>query len=338
MRDRSCTFAAAVGLSSALLAAPVFAADSEGAIPPIAGVRYLHVADGSNIISNLTLLDHPLLNGNPAAIALVTQVWNPRGEGETFNDHAVGVFYAIFPPRWAIYNEDQSAMPSGAGFNVLIHPAGSTATVHTSAEGNVFDNYTDLDPGFSQDDATAQVFVTHNYNPGAVGGELHDRNLGVWKNGALWSIFDEGSEQMFFDVDFNVAIGPVGGRSFLHTATVDNTLGNLTYLDHPDSNGNPDAWVLITHNWSPPAPALVEGARVPAPEGDGTYVDAALGVWYNGIAEKWAIFDEAGKFATIPVGAAFNVLVDPSPSIFLDGFESGTYCNWSSVGGEPGCL
>ena len=48
-------------------------------IPPASslGVQFVHVATAANITSNWTTIDHPLTNGNPNAIILVTPNWNP---------------------------------------------------------------------------------------------------------------------------------------------------------------------------------------------------------------------------------------------------------------------
>lgn len=68
-----------------------------------------------------TLIDNPLINGNPNAILIVTQRYN---EGEStlgvYNAHVVGVWYAPAQGKWTIFNEDLAAMPVGAKFNVLV--------------------------------------------------------------------------------------------------------------------------------------------------------------------------------------------------------------------------
>ncbi len=52
----------------------------------------------------------------------MTQNWNPGGAGGTYNDAPVGVRYDLQTGRWGILNEDQSTMPLGADFNVLVLP------------------------------------------------------------------------------------------------------------------------------------------------------------------------------------------------------------------------
>jgi hypothetical protein len=81
----------------------------------------VHRAEPSNVVGNWTYLDHQLLNGDPNAILLITQNWNPGGgEHGKYNEHPVGVWYDPRQHRWAIFNQDIEDMPSEAAFNVAI--------------------------------------------------------------------------------------------------------------------------------------------------------------------------------------------------------------------------
>lgn len=81
---------------------------------------FVHRSTLENSSENSTYLDDPLTNGNPDAFVSVTQNWNPGGEGDTYNDHAIGVWYDSGARRWAIFNQDRAAMPEGAAFNVIV--------------------------------------------------------------------------------------------------------------------------------------------------------------------------------------------------------------------------
>ncbi len=83
-----------------------------------------------------------------------------------------------------------------------------------------------------------------------------------------------------------------------HIATASNSAGNWTDVDNAAANNNPNAVMIVTPNKS----AGVQGA-----------IDThAVGVWYDAMAGKWAIFNEDGT--PIPHGAAFNVYAVPSSS------------------------
>ena len=81
---------------------------------------FVHRATPDNISANSTYLDNPLTNDNPNVILYITQNFNPGGEGSTYNDHPVGVWYDPSVQRWAIFNQDREAMPNGAAFNVAV--------------------------------------------------------------------------------------------------------------------------------------------------------------------------------------------------------------------------
>jgi hypothetical protein len=82
---------------------------------------FVHTTTASNKLEYRTLIDHPDLNGNPDAIILITQVWNPDGNAYTgvTNPHEVGVQYLTAVNKWAIFNEDMAEMPDSASFNVV---------------------------------------------------------------------------------------------------------------------------------------------------------------------------------------------------------------------------
>jgi hypothetical protein len=81
---------------------------------------FVHRATPENISANSTYLDNPLTNDNPNVILYVTQNFNPEGEGGTYNNHPIGVWYDPGPQRWAIFNQDREPMPDGAAFNVAV--------------------------------------------------------------------------------------------------------------------------------------------------------------------------------------------------------------------------
>jgi hypothetical protein len=78
--------------------------------------------------------------------------------------------------------------------------------------------------------------------------------------------------------------------NFVWTATPASRVGNATVIDHPATNGNPNAVLQVTHNWGT------------AP---GVYDDHPLGVWYDGT--RWEIFHQ--DWTAIPADAMYNVVV-----------------------------
>ena len=102
------------------------------------------------------------------------------------------------------------------------------------------------------------------------------------------------------NADASDAIGAQpDGAVFVHRATSENVSANSSYIDDPSTNGNPNAVLTVTQNWNP-------GGN------GGTYNAHPIGVWYDASAKKWAIANE--DRATMPEGAAFNVLVSRDPA------------------------
>jgi hypothetical protein len=91
-----------------------------------------------------------------------------------------------------------------------------------------------------------------------------------------------------------VAGAGVGSNTpiFVHHATAANTSGNITTINHSHCNGEPNAILIVTHNFS----------RDTAPD---RYERVPVGVWYDGV--RWTIFHE--DLSAMPVGRAFNVMV-----------------------------
>ncbi len=85
---------------------------------------FVHRATIENISGNSTYVDHPLTNGNPDAILLVTPNWSPEGTISVYNDHSIGVWYDPNAQRWAVFNQDLAAMPEGTAFNVGLREQG----------------------------------------------------------------------------------------------------------------------------------------------------------------------------------------------------------------------
>ena|GEM_PF-1021664 len=277
---------------------------------------FVHRAASENIEANSTYVDDPLINGDSEAQLIVTRNWNPGGEGGTYNDHPVGVWYDSERERWAIYNEDREPMPDGAAFNVAVVPD-PDRPVHRATPGNTAGNSTYLDIPSANGNPDVQLLITRTRNSGD---EYNDHPVGVWYDSGRerWAIYNEDREPMPDGAAFNVAVSDefataepdsstsseaTGSQTtFVHRAASGNINENSTYMDDPLINGDPEAQLLITRNWNPGG----EG---------GEYNDHPIGVWYDSGRERWAIYNEDRE--PMPEGVAFNVAIskaDPTPS------------------------
>jgi hypothetical protein len=162
----------------------------------------------------------------------------------------------------------------------------------------------------------------------------------------LYSFSDEAETTLRFIGAVNLYIQSGNSHpptAFRMATTSANVSSNWATIDSPYTNGNPDAVVLVTHNWGYPCgqvakgndavPALTRSIAAASPRAGFArqrlipsaslarretgneyclirksgclYNNHPFGVWYTG--SKWAVFNQDG--APMPVGTSFNVMV-----------------------------
>jgi len=84
-----------------------------------------------------------------------------------------------------------------------------------------------------------------------------------------------------------------GTFAFIHRAVTTNTIGNVTTIYNPLTDGDPNAIVIITHNWTSDTNSSSRYNTIP------------VGVFYN--LTHWAIYNE--DLSNMGLGRAFNVMV-----------------------------
>ncbi|MCL4487232.1 MAG: hypothetical protein M1570_03765 [Chloroflexi bacterium] len=310
----------------AILSTPlsVFAAQSSQSQSPVTpyaprtsssvAVEFVQIANSANILGDSTYIDHPLTNGNPNALVFVTPNWNPGGIGKTYENYAIGVWYDKNASKWAIFNQDKSNMATDVAFNVLIPPPGPNVFVQTANAGNSAGDYTDIDNPLTNNNPNAILFVTPNYNPGGgLPGVYDNVPIGVWYNDTTnkWSIFNQDRTAIPLGAAFNVFVPSAGSNVFIQTASTTNTNFDFTDIDNPLTNNNAYPLLFVTPNWNP------GGAHL------GVYDDQNIGVWYNASSKKMSVFNQ-DYTTSMPVGAAFNVLVAPlNTAVFVQTATAG---------------
>jgi hypothetical protein len=142
----------------------------------------------------------------------------------------------------------------------------------------------------------AGVLGLSNYTDGlgygVIGSGVHPGNVGVLADGPGGA----GTALEVRDGALKVSGSP--RTAFVHVATIANTdpdlsdcgpSGYCTIIDHPLTNGDATAILIVTQNWSV----------------NEVFNAHPIGVWYDGT--HWQIFNQ--DLAAMPAGAAFNVLV-----------------------------
>ena len=228
------------------------------ALGDTARAAFLHLSSADNVSGNVTYLDHPALNQNPAAILNVTHVFNPPNGSGRYLDKPFGVYYDTGRMRWGIFLQDGSYMPAGLGFHVAEAP-GFVKVVDT-ADGSVIDH-----PLLDSVDAL-DVQVTQNWNPRHV---YNNHPVGVRFDPDLrrWRIVSGDGAPLPLGAAFNVTFTRFTQAAFTPRVTALNSSWHTLRLDHPMLDGHPEALLSVT---GPDAPQL--------------------GVWYDG--SKWWIYNE----------------------------------------------
>ncbi|HEX9115364.1 MAG TPA: hypothetical protein VGA61_04795, partial [Anaerolineae bacterium] len=111
----------------------------------------------------------------------------------------------------SIFNQDLAPIPNGAAFNVFIPVPGTYVFVHKATVANSAFDYTDINNPLANGNPPALVWVTPNWNPGAVGGVYDTNPVGVWYHAtvARWSIFNQdGTSAIPNGAAFNVCVAP----------------------------------------------------------------------------------------------------------------------------------
>lgn len=172
-----------------------------------------------------------------------------------------------------------TATPSGSGTPDASAPP-FFFTVHATASNSLGD-YTLIDNVVTNNDPNLVLFVTANYNPNGVGGVYDNHPLGVFYISGTtnkWAIYHDDKTTYTLNASYNVwARETSQPGTFIWRASAANSAGDYTIIDNPATNGNPNAVILVTHNWNPGGVA-------------GVYENHRLGVFY--IGNKWAIYHQ----------------------------------------------
>ena len=265
-------------------------------LPNSGATQFVVTANAGNTLLHQLWLDHHALNSRPGAKLFVTPNRNPGGGAGVYNNTVIGVWYETGTGRWAIFNQDRSAMPIGASFNVLVADdrlaSSQPAYEHPATFGSIASNYTRLDHPQLNGNPDASLLVTQRWR-----GVSNPNPIGVFYDSisARWAVFNQNLAPMPLNAVFNVLVGESGPRQagFVHEVTASNVFGRLSRLSHARLDGNPDALVFCTQNWNPGG-------------GAGVYNDHPVAVVY-GLSGGWAISNE--DIVSVPLGASFNVLV-----------------------------
>ncbi len=169
------------------------------AIAPKTDSAFLHTTTASNIISNYTTIDNPLLNGNPNAKILVQQRYVT-----TYNNKNVGLWYKASSGNWTIFNEDVSAMEVGKDFNVWLLND-NKSFVHIVDSSNIYSSSNSLlDNPQTNNNPDANILITALLN----GGDYFDHVQGAYYDitNQKWAIYNEDLTPYSVGIKYNIYV------------------------------------------------------------------------------------------------------------------------------------
>ena len=175
------------------------------AIAPQSDSAFLHTTSASNITSNYTIIDNPLLNGNPDAKILAQQQYVTSR-----NNKNIGIWYSSSLSKWTIFNEDGSAMEEGKDFNVWF-VNDSKSFIHTvDTSNNIGDSsYSYLDNSMTNNNPDANILVTAILQSSPYLNKVQ----GVWYDASAqkWVLYNEDLEPYALGVKFVVYVANSSG-------------------------------------------------------------------------------------------------------------------------------
>jgi hypothetical protein len=187
--------------------------DSENANPhePAEVAVFVHRATDENSRGDYTYISDPSINGDANAIVLVSPT-SARGNSRNATyDHNIGVWYEPAAQKWAIFNQDRTAVPAGTTFEVVVPPP-SESFVHHATFDNTAGNITYLNSHLTNGKPGAVLSVTPNWNPGGGRGfyDNHPIDVVYDKDLEKWAIYNQDGTPMPDGAAFNAAVSAEG--------------------------------------------------------------------------------------------------------------------------------
>ncbi len=174
---------------------------------------FSHVAEASNISGNLTTVNWAPLNGNLFAKPVVVQRALPAGG--VINDRAIGVWYDLLAGRWTIFNQDQSPMPAGAMFDIIL-PAPNAPYAFTAPAATATSLDLIIDHPLTNNSPCAAVFLTPVFQGVYVPSAVHARYRPTTNGGGRWTVL-RGDGNLFQNgMDMHVYVDPARTRACLN--------------------------------------------------------------------------------------------------------------------------
>jgi len=324
------------GDNTALPAFTLFDADGEkrqqgvvdiGAIEFSYDGSRIHDASAANTFGNATALDaddypFPLFATDRLVVSPLR-----AAAGVSSGSANLGVYQSdTFARRWAVFNQDLSAVPAGRRYAVLLPWDSRTAVLHTVSAGNIpgaATAETEIDHVSLNSQSAAIAVVTPNWNPANTpSGNYHDHPITLVYRGNRWRIRNDDAASMnsAIGASFNLAVAPLfSPNAFM--AELGGTGANEIALSHPLLDDNPCAAPVASRRVKIGDASLTLNNTPFALEYRAPINADDIGRWYI-VKEDALGFSPNNAFNVIVDGAQANRCLAPKPdALFANGFE-----------------
>ncbi|MCA8974925.1 MAG: hypothetical protein KDC98_09395 [Planctomycetes bacterium] len=206
----------------------------------------------SNTFGHWVRIQHPALDGRPAAKVHVTKLYRSGAGIAGLHLPPIGVWYD--GTHWNIFNQNFAPMPSAAAFMVLVDDddldsIASMTVTNTSGP----DIYLGAEDAEYQQNPRAYPIVTQNWNPPGSGGVYNDSRvcadfewIPIFQSGG-WYVRNDGATAIPVGASFNVFSVDWTPQSQWYDVTHGSIFGGIT-IANP---GMPASWYLTTLVWNP---------------------------------------------------------------------------------------
>lgn len=243
---------------------------------------FVHTSTPANTFYDYTVIDESQLAAYPMTAQSKFFVTPDLSSGGVADPHPVGVWFT--GSQWAIFNEDQAAMPQDTSFNVQLDVTNSGQIV-TATSTNILGDSVLINSSSTNNNPKAALLVTPNWGTHGI---YDPHPIGVWFTGSQWAVFNEDRANMPQGVSFNFEVA-TPAMNILTTAVPGTTsTSDYVVISASGTNFNPDIILLVTPNWGT----------------DGVYDPHPIEILY--FWGRWIIFNEDG--GSMPAGASFNVV------------------------------
>lgn len=243
---------------------------------------------GRLIVTGGDLVDTNLFTG------LGFQYYNSSGEGAIMSSYDTGYGFLSF------YTKAASGQPIAQ--RMTIDRYGNVAVDQSGSNDGLLNNNTVGGAGLSFGIASGEGIASKRTAGGNHWGlDFFTAGIPRMSLSNSGNLSVAGNTRLVGDLALEGAVKVTGAgvgtstAAFVQVCALANqTAAHRTTISNPLCNGNPNAILLVTHNYNPGGVG-------------GNYQTHLFSVFYNGGTSKWEIFND--DFAVMPVGTSFNVLI-----------------------------